>query len=403
MAQPSADIASQTWLHGTFKQEYAKGIWENGLQPNLLSNSPYKGEIWQTMDDHVYLTTNSRTAITSCRSRNDVDDPTQLPFILEFDGQDLINIFPDEDEFGTYMMGYFRNPDFHSDREWLEKHRSVLEVNPKTWLEDSGLDAEWEYLYDTLLEGLSKGWFDYKVACGKMIIPKLTSEEVYSVLTDLPEGSHNLAHKGILHPTNCYRLTENPDNFLYQTWEYVKENSVLVASGDSSFEAVTFINDEDFPSDENMDDIDAIDETSYYYYIEKNGIKHFNNINITDLSRFYDMIQHKPYTVKSFTLSDDHNITSLIGMPIEANYIKVNYCAHVTSLEGLTPIIHNRLYLRDIPSLTSLEHLVVPDSKKVTLYIPQMSDEEMQTWADINNCSINAGRIRIHPKDSSDE
>jgi len=361
MAQPTEDETEAYWYHGTPKEEFAKGIWENGLQPNQLDNSKYKDKIHQTMKDHVYLTTNLHTALASAMQGEGND----IPFILEFNGQDLYDIFPDEDEFGKYMEEYFIHPEALKERNWLENYRTALEVSPSEWLSNEGIDADWRQLYPTLLDGLQHTWFDYQVACAKLIIPQLTPDEIYTVLAN---GYHNLAHKGALHPVSCHRLSASYSvNYFSMDWEQIRENSVLVASGNSSFqEALT---------------IELDGEIYIYDYVDK--IRHFDTLYVQDLVQFNKDINNEPYIVnQTFDLRDE-TISNLVGMPISATSIEIRSCHNLESLQGITPNVEKNIVISDVPKLKSLDGITVPTRKgMIKVWESGIPEEDFQGYSD---------------------
>ncbi len=233
MAQPTKEITNTIFYHGTSEEEYAVGIWEEGLLANL-KHSLYRGKINQAMKDHVYLTSSLTTAVDYSNEPSLITDGSvEYGFLILFSGEDLVDIYPDEDDFERILYNYFGNhftPDQQLAFTWIEKYLDLLEIPSDEWLDNEGLDDEWLTFYPTLRAGLKHGGSEYALASAKVIIPHLDLNEILLILAQ--DRTHNIAHKGSLHPIEVWAHPKKVGR-LPRNWAEYRTNAKLLAYSDS--------------------------------------------------------------------------------------------------------------------------------------------------------------------------
>ncbi len=165
-------------------------------------------------------------------------------------------------------------------------------------------------------------------------------------------------------------------------WEQIRENSVLVASGDSPFqEALT---------------IELDGETYTYDYVDK--IRHFDTLYVQDLVQFNKDINNEPYVVnQTFDLRDE-TISNLIGMPISATSIEIRSCHNLESLQGITPNVEKHIGITGASKLKSLDGLTVPNLKgRIQVWDSGVPEEDFQGYSDKLGVQISSGNKVYSP------
>lgn len=193
MAKPNNILKSKKYYHGVYNYEIAEYVIENGISPPKKSKqakglSPVKGS--------VYFAQKIYDSLLYAKGLNDKQKRYRYGFIFEIDGDDLMDIFPDEDDvlvlLGKCMKKYDSNYKIHMDiRE--EVPEDILEIVKK--------------YYDKLSEEDKKNvklGYEINIKSGlpiaKKVIKEFTDEDILLIV----ESGYKLFNKGSVNPSSVY-------------------------------------------------------------------------------------------------------------------------------------------------------------------------------------------------------
>ena len=196
-APPTPGMKKDSYYHGTPTKGKAEKIWEEGILPDLSSTPEH--EISKPIAGRVYCTKNLSYALMYAlggdmagkKIVSFLDKYGQFGYVFVIPGKQLKEIHPDEDEVGKAV--------YEKKLPWLTK------------LADKRLaDEEQSYENDegghgALLDGVRDGDYESWIKAGKLLLPHLTDEQKLEII----EKYGNVAHEGVLHPTEMWEIDRN--------------------------------------------------------------------------------------------------------------------------------------------------------------------------------------------------
>ena len=185
-APPTPGMKKDSYYHGTPTKGKAEKIWEEGILPDLSSTPEH--EISKPIAGRVYCTKNLSYALMYAlggdmagkKIVSFLDKYGQFGYVFVIPGKQLKEIHPDEDEVGKAV--------YEKKLPWLTK------------LADKRLADE-----EALLDGVRDGDYESWIKAGKLLLPRLTDEQKIEII----EKYGNIAHEGILHPTEMWQIDRN--------------------------------------------------------------------------------------------------------------------------------------------------------------------------------------------------
>jgi len=190
-APPTPGMKKDSYYHGTPTKGKAEKIWEEGILPDLSSTPEH--EISKPIAGRVYCTKNLSYALMYAlggdmagkKIVSFLDKYGQFGYVFVIPGKQFKEIHPDEDEVGKAV--------YEKKLPWLTK------------LAKEHLIYEGQIGYRNLLDGVNSGDYESWITAGKLLLPHLTDEQKLEII----EKYGNVAHEGVLHPTEMWEIDRN--------------------------------------------------------------------------------------------------------------------------------------------------------------------------------------------------
>jgi len=216
MAIPNSIILSKEYYHGVYNYEVAEFVLTNGIVPPIKSRqasglSPLKGSI--------YITPKIYAAALYAREINKKQITYRYGFIFKIDGNELVDVYPDEDEIDSLMRSYL-----HYNKKITED--SILE-NPIPNFAVKIFDRIFALLSENEINTLIND-FDLKgrIKICKKIVKMLLPSEILNLLN----LNINISNRGKIIPNSVYVV----DKYLLNSSGYsnIDKYSILLALDD---------------------------------------------------------------------------------------------------------------------------------------------------------------------------
>jgi hypothetical protein len=228
MATPTDTIKSMVFYHGTSSETMAKNIMQHGIQPpDLTINGKVKNGHMTPVAGKVYITPKLAYALIYAMGINAVgdksykvpyegnekvfkhvfnDDPSsrfggRYGYVFKIDGNDLVDIQPDEDEIGTMLHELLSK---NNTLEFMKPHeRETMEkALGDARLKNEILNIARQHLSDGTLKRVKEGEYSYYAKAGKVIVKRLSD---MSKLAMAQYGFH-IAHTGAIIPREVWKV-----------------------------------------------------------------------------------------------------------------------------------------------------------------------------------------------------
>lgn len=195
-APPTPAMKKGNYYHGTTTKRNADKIWQEGIKPDLSDTPDYN--ISKPVAGRVYCTKNIGYAliyalggdIAGNKKPLFVDDFGRFGYVFVIPGAQFKEIHPDEDEVGKAI---------HDKKlPWLTKIANDLLKNEEPADEEA-------CGYDSLLREIELGCYTCWIKAGKLLLPHLTDKQKLDII----KKYGNVAHEGILHPTEMWQIDRN--------------------------------------------------------------------------------------------------------------------------------------------------------------------------------------------------
>jgi len=191
-APPTSELKMGTYYHGTPTKERADKIWKDGIKPDLSVTPEHA--ISKPIAGRVYITKNIGYALIYALGGDvagskpfSLDSYGQFGYLFVIKGSQLNEIHPDEDEVGKAIY---------------ENKLSWLSTLAKKLLADEDQPDENDDWGSPLLDGVKVGDYSSWIKAGKLLLPHLTDKQKIEII----EKYGNVAHEGILHPTEMWKI-----------------------------------------------------------------------------------------------------------------------------------------------------------------------------------------------------
>lgn len=205
-APPTPAIKKGNYYHGTPTKENAVKIWKEGIKPDL-SETP-EHNISKPVAGRVYITKNIGYALIYAlggdfAGKSSLLDSYGQPkskkelslyrygYLFVIPGSQFGEIHPDEDQVGKAI--------YENKLPWLTN------LAKKHLAEEDQPDANDEGGYGALLDGVKDGDYASWIKAGKLLLPHLTDKQKIEII----KKYGNVAHEGILHPTEMWQIDRN--------------------------------------------------------------------------------------------------------------------------------------------------------------------------------------------------
>lgn len=228
MAIPNDTIKSMVFYHGTSSETMAKNIMQSGIQPpDLVVNGKKKNSHLTPVEGKVYITPKISYALMYAMGVNAVgnkeykvpyegnetvfkhvfnNDPSsrfggRYGYIFKIDGNDLVDIQPDEDEIGAMLnklLSKNKTLEFMEPHEREVMEKALLDERLKTEI----LNIARQHLSDGTLNKVREGEYSYYAKAGKVIVKRLSD---MSKLVMAQYGFH-VAHTGAIIPSEVWKV-----------------------------------------------------------------------------------------------------------------------------------------------------------------------------------------------------
>ena len=190
MAIPNSIILSKEYYHGVYNYEVAEFVLTNGIVPPIKNRqasglSPLKGS--------VYITPKINVAALYARGINKKQIIYRYGFIFKINGNELIDIYPDEDEIDSLMRSYL-----HYNKKITEN--PIIE-NPIPNFAVKIFDRIFTLLSENEIKTLTND-FDLKgrINICKKIVKMLLPDETLNLLN----LNINISNRGKIIPNSVY-------------------------------------------------------------------------------------------------------------------------------------------------------------------------------------------------------
>jgi hypothetical protein len=206
MAMPREVDFNKTYYHGTSKEENAKSILQNGIQPPDLTLkkkhklTPEKGKVYITpaLDYALIYALGYNMAGQDISDQYDVKEKKEIyGYIFVIDGKQLKDIQPDEDGVGEILYDYVAMKNGKSTLAGSGLNKEQL--SKLKWLDDLAKYVLTPLQYQKVIR--YDDYADFAVAGKKL--NKYMSEQQKLELIDA--GAH-IAHEGKIDFKECWRI-----------------------------------------------------------------------------------------------------------------------------------------------------------------------------------------------------
>lgn len=223
MAKPSSNIKNKKYYHGTNSEESGESILKDGINPPDLSL--IRGSL-RPVDGMVYITPNFRYASIYANLNKEYGSlrDNGIGYIFEIEGNDLVDVLPDEDTLGESIRKYYQegldgiSKDLKGYLESSEFENLLKNVYPD---EEEPHDTDSRYYesdYERWEDLINTDYFEImttKFGHGDDYdIFALLGKYLKTVLPDwvmlefIELGGH-IAHKGSLKPSRAWKMEKH--------------------------------------------------------------------------------------------------------------------------------------------------------------------------------------------------
>ncbi len=223
MAVPTPAIQSVTYYHGTQSKETAISIWKHGLDPKFTEikygdSNPFQ----RPVAGKVYLASELRYGIIYAIGGDILGhDPrpsamNEIGYLFVFNGNDLVDVQPDEDSVGQFLWAYFNRSS-----EYVQKNFANI-INSRV-VANVAYSAS-RLLSDSTLKKLKDGEAVWETKVGKAMLKRMSDNEKQEFIH---LGAH-VAHDGKIVP--------------YEMWSIpCKKSKLLKKDGSNFFEIAKLV------------------------------------------------------------------------------------------------------------------------------------------------------------------
>lgn len=228
-AKPNEDISNKVYYHGTHKLENGVNILLNGFDVNK-TREKYQDKIsnFEPLKDKIYLTTDLRLAaiyaiggIFFGYNYRPLKDDSEYGVIVQVNGNQLIDVDPDEDEVGA-LVSLLRFDDLLTNKGWRRYYTNYdwefIDNSPEILNVAKNLNkflSVKEYLE------FKKNYeeVEYQAKYGKKLIENMDDDEKLAFI----RASKNLAHGGHLKPVKGWKLKKSNVKFIKDDISNIKD------------------------------------------------------------------------------------------------------------------------------------------------------------------------------------
>ena len=216
MAVPTNIIMNKEYYHGVYKPSMAQFILDNGIIPPAKKRSGY----FAPVRGMIYLTPDIKYALYYAKGLDKKQQIIRYGFIFVVSGNELKDVYPDEDSIAKLMIDYvhllYKEEDI--------KASYITGVKPQ----DEHISSICERLFKLLdraeILHLRFGPTKFYAGIGKKLLKALSSDEIITII----EQGDAIAHKGFVKPNSVYvvdkrKISDNKyTNNNYQFEDYTE-------------------------------------------------------------------------------------------------------------------------------------------------------------------------------------
>jgi hypothetical protein len=200
MATPTDNIMSKEYYHGVYKPSMAQYILENGIVPPAKKRSGY----FAPVRGMVYLTPDIKYALYYAKGLDNKQHLIRYGFIFVVPGNELKDIYPDEDSIAKLMIDYVHL----LYKEQDTKAGYITGVKPQDDVISSICERMFKLLDEAEILHLRFGPVKFYAGIGKKILKALTNEDIINII----EQGDAIAHKGFVKPSSVYVIDKRKLN-----------------------------------------------------------------------------------------------------------------------------------------------------------------------------------------------
>lgn len=186
MAVPTKEVKSRTYYHGTCADEQKiKSIIKNGILPNMPT---HYFEDAKPVKNMVYITPDLNLAIDYAS-----DPCLENSYIIVINGNDLLNIYADEDSIAYFIWDHKIKYERHGNIPWWYRKEKTIKLEAPNWLIRLAKEKK---VYDASPEKFSIA------KLGKFLSKFLTSEQHLELIS----LGANIANKGKIKAKEIWKI-----------------------------------------------------------------------------------------------------------------------------------------------------------------------------------------------------
>lgn len=237
MAAPTEQLLSKTYFHGVYNYEVAEFVLQNGIVPPKKSRqSPGKAPL----KGAVYVTPNIITAIQYASGLNNKQKQFRYGFIFKIHGNELKDIYPDEDNIDSLFRSYLLYNKKMNDTGFSPFEDPIPENIANIF------DRIFPSLNEDEIRILSMGGlasFNIRIKICKKIVKMLLPEEIIQILN----LNMNIANIGEIKPFSVIII----DKWLLNNrgWKNWQDNTVEITLNELS----KFLSSDSFKNNNNRE------------------------------------------------------------------------------------------------------------------------------------------------------